>query len=152
MFKLVKRQPETVRDREAGLSLVEILVTLSIIAIFGTVVVINVAPLLGDANDTKARADIDTLSQAIEVFRLTAGRYPTTEEGVEVLAVLPDDPSLAARFSNGPLLDRLPNDPWNAPYQYLYPGENGRFDLWSNGPDGRPGGEDDIGNWAEDQA
>lgn len=138
-------------DREAGFTLVEIMVVVVIIGLLATVVVLNVLPSQDRARIEKARADIGRIEQAIEMFRLDMGRYPTTDEGLEVLVTAPGDPRLAARYPDGGYINRLPEDPWGGAYEYLFPGENGRYDIWTLGADGRPGGEDanaDIGNWS----
>jgi general secretion pathway protein G len=141
---------ERLEEREAGLSLIEVMVVVVIIGILGTIVMINVLPLLGNANTTAAEAQVSQLEQGVETYRLIIGRYPTTEEGLEALVTPPDDPRDAARFPEDGFVNELPLDPWGNPFQYLYPGEHGRFDIWSWGADGRPGGEGedaDIGNW-----
>jgi general secretion pathway protein G len=135
---------------EAGFTLVEIMVVVVIIGLLATVVVLNVLPSQDRARIEKARADIGRIEQAVEMFRLDMGRYPTTDEGLEVLVTAPGDARLAARFPEGGYINRLPEDPWGGSYQYMSPGEHGRFDVWSHGADARPGGEGndaDIGNW-----
>lgn len=144
---------DVIKDREAGLSLIEVLAVLAIIGIVGTLVFINVVPLIGGANTSAAEAQVRQLVQGVETHNLVIGRYPTTEEGLEALLNPPADPREAARFPEGGFLTQaaLPLDPWGNPYQYMIPGENGRYDIWSWGADGRPGGEGenaDIGNWA----
>jgi len=141
---------EEIKDREAGLSLIEVMVVVVIIGILGTIIMINVLPLLGNANTTAASAQVSQLEQGVETYRLIIGRYPSTQEGLEALVTAPDDPRDAARFPEDGFINELPVDPWGNPFQYLYPGEHGRFDIWSWGADGRPGGEGedaDIGNW-----
>lgn len=142
--------PRRKRSSEDGFTLVEIMVVVVIIGLLATVVVLNVLPSQDRARTEKARADIGRIEQAVEMFRLDMGRYPTTDEGLEVLMTAPADPRLAARFPDGGYINRLPEDPWGGQYQYLSPGEHGRFDVWSLGADARPGGEGnnaDIGNW-----
>ncbi|AZU03314.1 general secretion pathway protein G [Glycocaulis alkaliphilus] len=144
------RVPTRSKDTEAGFTLVEIMVVVVIIGLLATVVVLNVLPSQDRARIEKARADIGRIEQAIEMFRLDMGRYPTTDEGLEVLVTAPADPRLAARFPEGGYINRLPEDPWGGEYQYMSPGEHGRFDVWSLGADARPGGDGnnaDIGNW-----
>ena len=146
---------ERFEDPEAGLSLIEVMVVIVIIGILATIITINVLPMLGNANTTAARAQVSQLVQGVETYRLTMGRYPTTEEGLEALITPPTDPRLVARWPEGGFLSQqsLPADPWGGAYQYLHPGEHGRFDIWSLGANGREGGtgEDaDIGNWDPD--
>lgn len=123
---------------EAGFTLVELMVVIVIIGLLATVVVINVMPATDRAALTKAKADIATLEQGVEMYRLNRLQYPTTEQG------------LAAIAAEG-YIKRLPNDPWGKPYEYAAPGREGReFDIRSLGADGREGGEGedaDIGNW-----
>lgn len=143
-------EDKKIRDPEAGLSLIEVMVVVVIIGIIGTIIMINVFPLLGSANTTAAGAQISQLEQGVETYNLIIGRYPTTEEGLEALINAPADPREAARFPEGGFINNLPLDPWGNPYQYMIPGEHGRYDIWSWGADGRPGGEGenaDIGNW-----
>ncbi len=146
---------EAADDREAGLSLIEIMVVMVIIGLLATIIVINVLPTQNRAMLEKARADVGQLENAVEMHRLTLNRYPSTDEGLEALVTAPDDPRDAQRFPEGGFINRLPEDPWGNPYQYLYPGEYGRFDVWSWGADGRAGGEGedaDIGNWDTEDA
>lgn len=119
------------RKREEGFTLVELMVVIVIIGLLATVVVINVMPSLDRAATTKARADIDTLRQSLEIYKLQNLRYPTTEEGLNALVA--DNQ-----------IQRLPSDPWNNPYLYSAPGPDGKpFLISSLGADGREGGEDE---------
>ncbi len=148
---LIRRYDEqALTDHEAGLTLIEIMVVVVIIGILATIIVINVLPSQNRAMIEKARADVSQLESALEMYRLTFNTYPTTEQGLEVLVTAPDDARLAARYPDGGFINRLPRDPWDNEYQYVIPGEYGRFDIWSFGADGRVGGEGedaDIGNW-----
>jgi general secretion pathway protein G len=126
------------REAEAGFTLVELMVVIVIIGLLATVVIINVLPATDQAAVTKAKADVATLEQGVEMYRLNKLRYPTGEEGLQAIA--------AAGY-----VKRLPKDPWGNPYRYAAPGRNGRqFEIYSYGADGREGGEGqdaDIGNW-----
>jgi general secretion pathway protein G len=148
---MIRRYDEqALTDPEAGLTLIEIMVVVVIIGILATIIVINVLPSQNRAMIEKARADVSQLESALEMYRLTFNAYPTTEQGLEVLVTAPDDARLAARYPDGGFINRLPRDPWDNEYQYVIPGEYGRFDIWSFGADGRVGGEGedaDIGNW-----
>lgn len=122
--------------RPNGFTLVELLVVLAIIGLLSTVVVLNVLPMQARAQVQKAEADIATIQQGLEFYRLATGRYPTTEEGLVMLTT---------SVSAGAPLKTLPNDPWGQPYQYQSPGEGGQpYRLWSFGADGQPGGEGDA--------
>ena len=140
----------TARRGDRGVTLVELMVVLVIIGLLATVVVVNVLPAQDTAMVTKARSDISSLESALAQYRLDNLSYPTTEQGLEALVSAPDNLDRPSRYRDGGYIDRLPNDPWGNPYQYVRPGEHGAYDLYSLGADGRVGGEDlnaDIGNW-----
>ena len=132
-----RKAPSTPRLRRAvplpvpgrnGFTLVELMVVIVILGLLATIVIINVMPAADRAATTKARADIATLEQGIEMYRLDNQRYPTSEEGLQILVA-------------GDYIRRLPDDPWSNPYRYAAPGANGRpFTISSLGADGREGG------------
>jgi len=125
-------------DDEGGFTLVELMVVIVIIGLLATVVIINVLPATDKAAITKAKADVATLEQGVEMYRLNKLRYPSGSEGLQAVT------------SEG-YVKRLPKDPWGNAYHYAQPGKDGRqFDIYSYGADGREGGEGqdaDIGNW-----
>ena len=134
--------------RSAGFTLIELLVVLSIIAVLAALIVPNVIGYVDDSRVTAAQADVGQIMQALKRYKLDNDRYPTPEQGLQALVVRPAAPP-APRNWRG-YLDRLPNDPWGAPYQYLNPGISGEVDVMSYGADGAPGGEGkdaDIGSW-----
>src|SRR5687767_5484603 len=134
MWRRSRRRPFR---REEGFSLVELMVVIVIIGLLATIVIINVMPAADRAANTKARADIATLEQAIEMYRLDHLTYPPAAEGLQALI-------------SGRYIRRLPDDPWGNPYRYTVPGADGQsFQISSWGADGREGGsgEDaDISN------
>ena len=125
---------------ENGFTLVELMVVLLILGLLATIVIINVMPATDTAAATKARADIATLEEAVELYRLNRMTYPSGEQGLQALV-------------GERIVKRLPKDPWGNPYRYSAPGRDGRdFDIVSYGADGREGGEGkdaDIGNWGD---
>ena len=136
--------------RQRGFTLVELMVVIVIIGLLATVVMINVMPSQDRAMVEKARADIATLEQALETYRLEMLSYPDTRQGLDALVKAPPGLARPERYRQGGYIRRLPNDPWDNPYQYRYPGQHGRFDVYSLGADGQEGGEGenaDIGNW-----
>ncbi|MFN3522493.1 MAG: type II secretion system major pseudopilin GspG [Phenylobacterium sp.] len=136
---------------EAGFTLLELMVAIVILGLLATVVMINVLPSQDRAMKEKAKADVAVLEQAIESYRLDNFTFPTTDQGLGALTAPPAGLARADRYREGGYIRRLPDDPWGNPYQYAYPGEHGRFDVYSYGADGRKGGEGDdadIGNWS----
>lgn len=145
-LRLKPRRPHA----EAGFTLVEVMVVVVIIGQLATVVMINVLPSQDRAMREKARADVAVLEQAIETYRLENLSFPTSAQGLAALTAPPQGLARPDRYREGGYVRRLPQDPWGNPYQYAYPGERGRFDVYSFGADGQKGGEGndaDIGNW-----
>ena len=136
------------RLRTAGFTLIELMVVLVIIGVLAALIVPNVLDRADDARITAAKTDIANLVQALKLYKLDNQRFPTTEQGLQALVAKPTAGPAAA---NGrPYLDKLPNDPWGRPYQYLNPGIKGEVDVMSFGADGQAGGEGknaDIGSW-----
>lgn len=141
----------TSRRRQAGFTLIEIMVVLVIIGLLMALVGPNLIRRSEVAKTQAAAIQIEQLGTVLDTFRLDVGRYPTTQEG---LAALMAPPPGVTRW-NGPYLKKaLPNDPWDRPYQYRSPGEGGRpYDLYSFGADGAPGGSGearDVTSWGGD--
>ncbi|MGB3706570.1 type II secretion system major pseudopilin GspG [Castellaniella sp.] len=118
---------------ERGFSLIEIMVVVVIMGILAALVVPNVMDRPDQARTIAARQDVASIQQALKLYRLDHGRYPTVEQGLDILA---GGPAGKSRY-----MDRVPRDPWGAPYQYLNPGVRGEVDVFSLGADGKPGGE-----------
>jgi len=135
------------RARQQGFTLIEIMVVVVIMGILAALVVPRVLDRPDQARRVAAQQDISGLMQALKLYRLDNGRYPSTTQGLQALVQRPD----GARNWR-PYLDRMPNDPWGQPYQYLNPGVKGEIDVFSFGPDNKPGGEQDdadIGSWEQ---
>lgn len=130
----------------------EILVVLAIIGILVSIAAGVYISRVDDARITRARADIQAIEAALDIFRLDNFRYPTGEEGLQALVARPNDPGI--RWPQGGYMRRLPADPWNRPYLYANPGRQGEVDVFTLGRDGEEGGEGqdrDIGSWNLDQ-
>jgi general secretion pathway protein G len=136
------------RTSQSGFTLIELMVVLAIIGILAALIVPNVLGRADDARVTAARTDISNLTQALKLYRLDNLRYPTSEQGLGALVQKPSTEPIPGNWR--PYLDKLPNDPWGRPYQYLQPGLKSEVDVLSLGADGQAGGEGsntDIGNW-----
>ncbi len=134
----------------SGFSLIEIMVVLVIMGMIMAVIAPNIMGQQEEAKLDKARIDIQRLEDAMRLYKLQNNRYPTTEQGLEALVTETDIEPLPKRFPDGGYVDELPLDPWDMPYQLVSPGEIGKIDVFSMGPDQEAGTEDDIGNWDED--
>lgn len=137
-------------QRAAGFTLLEVMIVVVILGILASIVVPRVMDRPDDARLAKVQTDIRGIASALELYRLDNFAYPTTAQGLEALVRKPTAGPDAKNWKQGGYLDRLPEDPWGNPYQYLQPGLNGAFDLYSFGADGRADGEGmdrDIGNW-----
>lgn len=134
--------------RDAGLTLIELMVVVVILALLAVVIVPRVIDRPDQARAARAQADIAALSSALNLYRLDTGSYPTTEQGLLALSERPTP--APANWAEGGYLDRVPVDPWGRPYLYLSPGVHGPFDIVSQGADGRAGGtgtDADITSW-----
>ncbi len=126
-----------------GFSLVELMVVIFIIGLLATVVLINVLPSQDKAMVVKARSDIATLEQGMEMYRLDLSSYPGQGEGLNALRTPPANLSMPQNYRPGGYVKDVPNDPWGRPYQYQVPGRDGKpFEIFSLGADGQPGGTD----------
>lgn len=131
-----------------GFTLIELMVVLVIIGVLAALIVPNVLERADDARVTAARTDVNNLMQALKLYRLDNLRYPTSEQGLQALVTRPTTGPTPTGWR--PYLDKVPQDPWGRPYQYLNPGLRGEVDVMSLGADGQPGGEGrnaDVGSW-----
>ncbi|MFC6438637.1 type II secretion system major pseudopilin GspG [Bowmanella sp. JS7-9] len=137
--------------KQSGFSLLEVMVVIVIIALFTAMIAPNIIGEQEDAQLKKAAIDIRTLESALQRYKLKIGSYPTTEQGLDALVSAPTIDPIPRNYPEDGFIGSLMMDPWGNPYQLLSPGEMGRIDIYTNGPDGEAGTEDDIGNWNADK-
>ena len=133
---------------QRGFTLIELMVVLVIIGVLAAIIVPNVLDRADDARGTAAKTDITNTMQALKLYKLDNQRYPSAEQGLQALVTKPTVGAIPANWK--PYVEKLPNDPWGRPYQYLNPGIKGEIDVLSFGADGQAGGEGknaDIGSW-----
>ena len=134
--------------RARGFTLLELMVVVVIIGVLAALIAPAVLERAEQAKVTAARTDVSNLMNALKLYRLDNGRYPSGDQGLESLVAKPTVGAIPNNWK--PYLDKLPNDPWQRPYQYANPGVHGEIDVFSFGADGQPGGEGndaDIGSW-----
>jgi len=132
--------------RRRAFTLVEMLLVVTIIGILAALVIPKIMGRSEQARSTAANADINGgIKSALDAYEVDNGFYPKGKNGLGDLVTQPRD----AKNWRGPYLDKLPTDPWGNAYIYEYPGKHNpsSYDLYSVGPDGKGGTEDDIGNW-----
>ena len=125
-----------------GLTLIEILVVVTILGLIAGIVGVAVVGQLEDAQIDTTKNQILELEKSLDIYKLKTGKYPTSTEGLGVLVSPP---------KRQPIMTKVPKDPWSEDYVYLSPGQHNpsKFDLYSKGPDGQGGTEDDITNWSD---
>ena len=139
------------RRRQAGFTLVELLVVIAIRGMLAAVAGTQVIGYLCRAKVDTARLQIDQIEASLDLFRLDVGRYPSSDEGLRVLV---EPPANAGRWA-GPYLKKRKTlvDPWNRPFDYVFPGRHGTLDIFSLGGDNADGGEgcegQDVANWGQ---
>jgi general secretion pathway protein G len=133
------------RSKVYGFTLIEVMVVVVILGILAAILVPKVMDRPEQARIVKSRQDLRALEAALNLYKLDNYVYPSTDQGLEALVEKPSSPE-PPNWKEGGYVDRLPQDPWKQPYQYLSPGEHGAIDIYSLGPDQQPS-DDDIGNW-----
>ncbi|KKO44597.1 general secretion pathway protein GspG [Arsukibacterium ikkense] len=140
------------RRIQQGFTLLEVMVVIVILGIIASMVVPNLMGNQEQAARQKVVVDIQQLESALDMYRLRNGFYPTTEQGMQALVTAPTTQPVPRSFPDGGFIRRLPKDPWNEDYILVSPGQLGRIDVYSKGPDRVAGTDDDIGNWNLDAA
>jgi general secretion pathway protein G len=133
-----------------GFTILELLLVLVILAILAGIVGSRFVGQSQNARIKAAQTQAENLKLALNRFEVDVGRFPTSSEGLRVLIEKPND---GAKGWQGPYLDgsAIPRDQWDNAWNYRQPGQHrsDSYDLWSNGPDGKEGGGDDIANWGQ---
>ena len=134
-----------------GFTLIEVMIVVVILGILAAVVIPKILDRPDQAKVTAAKADISIIMQALKLYRLDNGFYPSTDQGLQALSQKPTSNPQPANWKQGGYIERLPTDPWKSAYQYLNHGLKGEIDVFSYGADKQAGGEGndaDIGSWA----
>lgn len=140
------------RKRNAGFTLLEIIVVVFILSLLAAIVAPKIIGRTDDAKIDAAKVQIRNIETALKLFKMDSGFYPDTQQGLEALTTKPETGRVPAKYREGGYLEqkKIPLDPWGNPYIYVSPGIHGDFDLLSLGSDGKEGGsgkDADITNW-----
>jgi len=131
--------PSNHRDGDAGVTLIEIMVVVFILGLLVTLVAPRIVGRTDEARRTKAAADVKGIEEALHLYKLDNGIYPTTDQGLQALVTRPESGNVPRRWNPDGYLDAVPIDPWGNPYAYLSDGN--AYTLKSYGADGADGGE-----------
>lgn len=137
--------PSRVLVRTYGFTLIELMVVVVILGILAAVVVPRVMDRPEQARISAAQSNIRAIRSALDMYKLDNHVYPTTNQGLQALVERPDSDSATQNWTR--YMERIPQDPWGRQYLYLQPGKHSDADVFSPGPNGRSGDDDDIGSW-----
>lgn len=147
------KQRHSNRQARAGFTLMELMLVMAILVILIGLVAPRFMGAQEGANISSTKTQIGLFKSSLDMYRLHLNGYPTTEQGLAAMVEEPSDVDVPDRWQ-GPYLDSgLPIDPWGNEYQYEYPPTRNTADfpdIWSMGPDGEDGTDDDIGNWPDE--
>lgn len=133
---------------QKGFSLIEIMVVVVILGILASIVVPKIISRPDEARVVQAKQNILAIQNALDLYKLDNGTYPSTDQGLIALVEKPTSSPIPGDWKQ--YLKSLPKDPWGRDYLYLNPGEHGDVDIFTYGADGQPGGtgiDSEIGNW-----
>jgi len=143
-YVLAQKKVKAQQQNERGFTLLEIMVVLVIIGVLAAMVAPRFIERADEAKVDSTKAQMQSIGQAMKLYRLQNGNYPSSSEGIQAL--------VTSGKSGKRYLDNLPKDAWGNAFIYLSPGVHGDFDILSYGADAKQGGsgfDTDIGNWDE---
>ncbi|MCB1276091.1 type II secretion system major pseudopilin GspG [Prosthecobacter sp.] len=149
----MKIRPSNTQTRQAAaFTLIEIVITLTIIAILASGSIYLLKGQIDSAKDTRVDSDLQAIGLALQSYESRALRMPTTEQGLHALVEKPTIEPIPENYRA--FMEEMPKDPWGQEYKYRFPAQKSKkpYDVWTVGADGQDGTEDDIGNWKKTAA
>jgi len=136
------------KKHSAGFTLIEVMVVVVILAILAAIIVPKILHRPDQARQVAAKQDVLAIQNAMALYKLDNGFYPSTEQGIQALVQRPSSDPKPQSWTAGGYLKRIPKDPWGHAYHYVNPGQHGDVDIFSYGPSNQPS-KKEIGNWHE---
>ena len=139
------------QGRRRGFTLIEVLLVLVILVILVSLVVGTFTNTQREAQRKAARSQVGLFATPLKMYHLDLNTYPNSQQGLQALLAPPPDVPNPAKWKGPYLEQEIPLDPWDQQYRYQYPGRfnPNSYDVWSAGPDGVDGTDDDVGNWQQ---
>ncbi|HHL2560529.1 TPA: type II secretion system major pseudopilin GspG [Yersinia enterocolitica] len=134
--------------KHKGFTLLEMMVIIIILGLLASLTIPSVMSSKSRADQQKALSDIAAIGNALDMYKLDNGYYPTESQGLNSLVIKPIEPPIPRIYPKNGYIRRLLNDPWGNPYLINNPGRYEEIDIFSSGPDRNIGTDDDIGSWS----
>lgn len=131
-----------------GFTLLEMMVIIIILGLLASLTIPSVMSSKSRADQQKALSDIAAIGNALDMYKLDNGHYPTEDQGISSLVIKPIELPIPRIYPKNGYIRRLPNDPWGNPYLMNNPGRYEEIDIFSSGSDRKIGTDDDIGSWS----
>ncbi len=138
------------RSKQSAFTLIEVMVVVVIMAILAAIVVPKIMSRPDQAKVVKVKEDIQAIGNALDLYKLDNGQYPSQQQGLKALVTKPTAAPVPSNYAPGGYLKHMPLDPWGHPYRYRNPGKHGEIDVFTYGENNKPGGAGmnaTIGNW-----
>jgi len=141
------KQPVPHPSQRGGFTLLEIMMVVIIISLLLGVAINKMTGAVDQARIVATKADLQSISTQLKLYNGMNGFYPTQSQGLQALVTMPSSAPAPRQWHQ--YFEKVPHDPWDSPYNYVFPGRHNpnSFDLYSSGPDRQAGTADDIGNW-----
>ncbi|MBQ0747273.1 MAG: type II secretion system major pseudopilin GspG [Marinobacter sp.] len=127
-----------------GFTLIEIMVVMVILGLLVAIVAPNIMGRSDQAKVTVAETQLTNISKALDLYRLDNSHYPSTQQGLDALVSRPSGSPEPKNWNPDGYMKSVPLDPWGSEFQYVSPGREGPYDLYSKGSDGQDGGDGDA--------